>query len=205
MRWYPDRIPDWCSRYFKNYYWHGARDRKVIHLTFDDGPTPVITNFVLQQLESHNYKATFFLIGDRVQQFPFMINEITKNGHSLGNHTYHHKNAWKESTNDYLVDVALAQKVINSRLFRPPYGRIKPAITRNLKSMGYRVVLWDVLSGDFDVKRSAASCLAGLKKATRNGSIIVFHDSDKAFPILEKILPPYLKWLQENQYHSEAL
>lgn len=200
MTWYPDRIPDGLSRFFKRYFWHGDREVKTVYLTFDDGPTPLVTDFVLNELAVHRYKATFFLIGNSVKRQPELKNKVLQQGHQIGNHTYHHLNNWKHSTAAYISDVKLAEEVIDSKLFRPPYGRIKKSSARKLRALGYQIILWDTLSGDFDRKRSAKSCLNGLKKNTKNGSVIVFHDSEKAFPILHEILPPYLQWLKEKGY-----
>ncbi len=205
MRWYPDRIPDWLSRALPAYHWHGARDEKLVYLTFDDGPTPVVTDFVLQQLAVYQFKATFFLIGDRAQRYPQLLHEVIASGHGIGNHTYNHHNAWKHTTASYVENVLAAGKVIDSLLFRPPYGRITPGVTRELTNKGFHIVLWDVLSGDFDTKRSAENCLKNLKTSTRNGSIIVFHDSKKSYPLLKDILPIYLEWLQVNGYRSAAI
>ena len=202
MRFYPDHIPDWFSNLLPKYVWHGDRNKRTVYLTFDDGPTPMITDFVVEQLAIHDFKATFFLIGDRAQRFPAVKQRLIDAGHHLGNHTHHHLNAWKVDTKEYLDNIAFAKANTSSSLFRPPYGKITPTISKNLRANGYRIILWDVLSGDFDAKRSPYSCLQALKKHTKNGSVVVFHDSEKAFPILKVILPQYLEWLIENGYKS---
>jgi peptidoglycan/xylan/chitin deacetylase (PgdA/CDA1 family) len=205
VSWYPDRIPDWFSGLFPGYFWHGDRELKRVYLTFDDGPTPEVTDFVLNQLENCNFKATFFLIGDCVRRNPNLKDKITSAGHTTGNHTYHHLNSWKTSTDEYVDNVVNASKLIDGPLFRPPYGRIKRSAASRLRDLGYRIVLWDVLSGDFDQKRNPKSCLKSLIKNTKNGSVIVFHDSVKAFPILQVILPDYLKWLKQQNFSCEKL
>ncbi len=202
---YPDYIHDWFSGRFPNYYWHGNREERKVYLTFDDGPTPIVTDFVLEQLSQYDFKATFFCIGDKVNQFPKTYEQVKRDGHSIGNHTHHHLNAWKTNRSIYLKDVELCATYVVSKLFRPPYGRITGRITNELIDKGYRIVLWDILSGDFDESRTAASCLENLKKNTRNGSVIVFHDSDKSYKKLKEILPPYLEFLKNNEWKSTSI
>ncbi len=197
---YPDRIPDWFSNLFSGFLWHGDRQKKSVYLTFDDGPTPVVTDFVLDQLAEYDFKATFFLIGDCVQREQELFQKIRFAGHQVGNHTYNHLNSWKTSTTRYVENVEKASIVIDSRLFRPPYGRITPTAARRLRERNYKIILWDVLSGDFDQWGNPNGCLKALKKNTRSGSIVVFHDSEKAFDTLKKILPEYLEWLRNEGY-----
>lgn len=159
----------------------------------------------MEQLDKFKYKATFFCIGDKVKLFPKTYENLLAKGHRIGNHTQHHLNAWKTSVSNYLEDVSVCAQHIDSNLFRPPYGRIKRAITKNLITKGYKIVLWDVLSGDFDNNRTAASCLKNLKKNTKNGSIIVFHDSDKSFEKLKQILPEYLRFIESNGWKCKAI
>lgn len=205
MRWYPDTIRDWFSGLFSGYLWHGSREVKTVYLTFDDGPHPEVTRFVLGQLEHYGFKATFFCIGDCVQRHPEVYKELQAAGHQVGNHTYHHLNSWKTITDDYLNDVEKASDVINSKLFRPPYGRIKSQVAKRLRTQDYQIVLWDVLSGDFDQQRTAQSCLKNLKQNTRNGSIIVFHDSEKAYEKLQVILPLYFEFLKSNGFQGAVI
>ncbi|GAL73581.1 polysaccharide deacetylase [Nonlabens ulvanivorans] len=205
MRWYPDIIKDWFSNLFSGYLWHGSREDKVVYITFDDGPHPVVTPYVLQELERYDFKATFFCIGDCVQRHTDIYDLLPIKGHAVGNHTFHHLNSWKTTTTSYLEDVDLANSVINSQLFRPPYGRITSSIAKSLRVEGYKIVLWDVLSGDFDINRSATSCLKNLEKNTRNGSIIVFHDSEKAFEKLKVILPKYFRFLESEGYKTAII
>lgn len=205
MGYYPDRVPDWFSHLFSRYHWHGDREHQKVYLTFDDGPTPEVTEFVLSQLAKYQFQATFFCIGDQVTKNPDIYDLVQEKGHRVGNHTFHHLNAWTTPKEEYLNNVAHCSELVDSRLFRPPYGRITTTIARGLKEKGYKIVLWDVLSGDFDPNRTADSCLKALKKNTRNGSVIVFHDSKKSFQQLQKILPPYLEFLKENAWSSTAL
>jgi peptidoglycan/xylan/chitin deacetylase (PgdA/CDA1 family) len=202
---YPDLVPDWFSNLFSNYYWHGDREHKRVYLTFDDGPTPEATEFVLHELAKHQFEATFFCIGDQVAKNPEIYDLIQEKGHRVGNHTFHHLNAWTASKDKYLNDVDECSELISSNLFRPPYGRITGKVARDLKEKGYKIILWDVLSGDFDPSRTSDSCLNALKKNTNNGSIIVFHDSEKSFQQLQKILPPYLEFLKQNGWTSKVI
>ncbi|WP_194850322.1 polysaccharide deacetylase family protein [Nonlabens antarcticus] len=205
MRLYPDHIPDWFNKFFAGYFWHGDRETKCVYLTFDDGPSPGVTPFVLEQLAIYNFKATFFLIGDCVQRNPQLTKVLKDAGHAIGNHTFNHLNSWKHSSSSYVSNVDKASNLIESRLFRPPYGRIRKTAAIKLRELGYKIVLWDVLSGDFDRTRSPASCMKSLISNTKNGSVVVFHDSEKAFPILKKVLPEYLNWLRLKGYKCERL
>ncbi|MGJ8683704.1 MAG: polysaccharide deacetylase family protein [Nonlabens sp.] len=205
MHWYPDTIKDWFSSLFTGYQWHGSRNKKIVHLTFDDGPHPVVTPFVLNELKKHQFEATFFCIGDCVQKHPEVYEELLQSEHAVGNHTFHHLNSWKTSTITYLTDVKKAGQVIDSKLFRPPYGRIKSSVARGLRDLDYKIVMWDVLSGDFDNKRTSRSCLINLKKNTKNGSIIVFHDSEKAYEKLKEILPEYFKFLKKEGFQTAVI
>ncbi|MEO9953203.1 polysaccharide deacetylase family protein [Nonlabens sp.] len=190
---------------FKNYYWHGNRGEKTVYLTFDDGPTPLVTDFVTDLLSQYGFKATFFCIGDKVDRYPETYRLLKNQKHQIGNHTYHHLNAWTTKRKTYLDNVNECSKVVNTKLFRPPYGRITPSVTKKLIKKGNKIVLWDVLSGDFDQSRTSESCLKNLKKNTRNGSVIVFHDSDKSFEKLKVILPEYLAFLKEKGWESKSI
>lgn len=205
MHWYPDTIKDWFSVLFSRYLWHGSRKNKTVYITFDDGPHPEVTRFVLQELEKHQFRATFFCVGDCVQRHPDVFKEVLQAGHAAGNHTYNHLNSWNTTTSHYINDVDTAHQVIDSKLFRPPYGRIKPSAAKTLRKKGYQIVMWDLLSGDFDTQRTAASCLKNLKKNTRNGSVIVFHDSEKAYEKLQVILPEYFKFLKESGFDTHLI
>lgn len=160
---------------------------------------------MLQELEKHRFIATFFCIGDKVRQYPNIYKSLTEKGHAVGNHTYHHLNAWKTENDTYLENVMQCTQLVTSKLFRPPYGRVTYNLTKELKEQGYKIVMWDVLSGDFDSNRTSVSCLDNLKKNTKNGSVIVFHDSDKSFEKLQEILPTYLQYLATEGWKSEAI
>ncbi len=200
---------------FKSYKWHFSRDTKNIYLTFDDGPLSVITPWVLKQLKKHKAKATFFCIGDNVLKYPLIFNDILNAGHSIGNHTLNHLNGFKTKTKTYIQNVKDAQfffEVIGTPptnnkplLFRPPYGKIRSKQVKILKTMGYKIVLWDVLSRDFDTKQNGEACFNNIIKSAQNGSIIVFHDSLKASKNLFYTLPKVLKYYSEKGYSFKAI
>ncbi len=205
MSWYPDRIPDWFASIFNEFTWHKDRNVNEVYLTFDDGPTPGVTEFVLETLATFNFKATFFCIGKCVEEHPLLFQRIMDEGHAIGNHTHNHLNGWKTTTKDYITNVAKAGEIIPSMLLRPPYGRIKPNQAKELRELGYEIVMWDVLSGDFDPDRNLLSCMSSIKDNTRPGSIIVFHDSMKAQERLINILPGFCEYLVEQSITSRAL
>ena len=177
--------------------WDVDTNEKIIYLTFDDGPHPVATVFVLDELNKFDAKATFFCIGKNVKDYPAIYQRILEEGHRTGNHTQNHLNGWNTTTEDYLADISEASLNINSDLFRPPYGKIKASQTKGInKAMNNRlakIVMWDVLSGDFDESLSKEKCLENVINKTKPGSILVFHDSQKAFPRLEYALPLFLQ------------
>ena len=209
---YFTKTPSFLKRLTPNLLWSVAVKEKVIFLTFDDGPTPNITNWVLQQLDAYNAKATFFCIGKNIQENPQVLSAILKKGHAVGNHTHNHKNAWKTATKDYLNNVDEAQQTLethqpnpSAKLFRPPYGKITPTLSKQLKKEGYTTVMWDVLSADFDTSISTEKCWDIVRQKTEAGSIIVFHDSVKAFPHLQKVLPKTLEHFTTLGYTFKAL
>lgn len=179
------------------------RSEKKIYLSFDDGPHPLATPFVLDLLKQYNARATFFCIGKNVDENPDIYNRILAEGHAVGNHTQHHVNGWKTETAAYLDNVAEAGKRIRSNLFRPPYGRLRSAQARQLA--GYRIVMWDVLSGDFDAAVSPARCADYVLKHTNNGSIVVFHDSEKAWEKMSYVLPIVIEHFSKAGYTFSAI
>jgi peptidoglycan/xylan/chitin deacetylase (PgdA/CDA1 family) len=192
------KTPWWLKRIYDSYTWSIPSSEKNLFLTFDDGPHPEATPFVLKQLKQYDALATFFCIGKNVVTYPEIYKQILNEGHSTGNHTYNHLNGWKTSNDLYMKDIALASKEINSNLFRPPYGRITSFQAKNLKAVMQgkeaKVIMWDVLSADFDIDCTPEQCLANVILPTVPGSIIVFHDSEKAFPKLQSALPRMLKY-----------
>jgi peptidoglycan/xylan/chitin deacetylase (PgdA/CDA1 family) len=194
------------KKLFSNYIWEMPNSENKIYLTFDDGPTPEITEWTLQQLKKYNAKATFFCIGDNIRKYPEIFKKVMKEGHSIGNHTFNHLNGWKTSKQDYLENAKKCQSEIYNlqpaicTLFRPPYGKIKPSQSRELRKLGYKIIMWDIISYDFDAKISKEKCLENVLKNVKSGSIIVFHDSIKAFPNLEYTLPKMLEILNKKGF-----
>lgn len=203
------KIPWWVKRLFPKYTWSMPPGSKTIYLTFDDGPHPEITPFVIEELKKYDAKATFFLIGDNVQRYPGIVQTIIASGHSIGNHTQHHMNGWKTTSEIYLNDVTEAAKCIDSDLFRPPYGRIKKeqakGIANALGNSNARIIMWDVLSADFDKEITKETCLDNVLRHATDGSIVVFHDSEKAFPHLSYVLPKALEVWRVKGYRFERL
>lgn len=199
------KTPFWLKAFYPNLIWHKSRNEKKVYLTFDDGPSPEITTWVLDQLEKYEAKGSFFLIGRNVKSHPEIVERIFAKGHRIGNHTQNHMNGWKNTKKDYLMEVDSCAELLDSNLFRPPYGRIKKAQAKAIKALGYDIIMWDVLSGDFDLKRSAGDCIKTVCKDVENGSILVFHDSNKAWPRLKECLPQILEFLKEEGYKMEKL
>ncbi len=179
-----------------------------MYLTFDDGPHEAATPFVLDVLKQHDAKGSFFCIGKNVVAHPELYRRIREEGHAVGNHTYNHLNGWKTENDAYLEDVAKAAAVIDSGLFRPPYGRISRYQARHLSQAMDReakLVMWSVLSGDFDPRISGEQCLRNVLRNVKPGSVVVFHDSAKAMPLLEYTLPRVCAFLVEKGYRLGRL
>lgn len=196
------------KKIFSNYIWDLPNAKNKIYLTFDDGPTPEITEWVIEELKKYNAKATFFCIGNNIEKHPDIFKKAIIEGHSVGNHTYDHLNGWKTSTEEYLENVKLCKDSISnfkSELFRPPYGKIKTSQSKKLRQLGYKIIMWDVLSADFDNSISKEKCFDNVIKNAKSGSIIVFHDSVKAFPNLEYTLPKALKYWAAKGFVFEKL
>lgn len=190
--------PKIIRRLFPSVIWDFPESPEVF-LTFDDGPTPEITPWVLDQLREYGFKATFFCLGKNVEQHPEIYQRILDEGHAVGNHTYSHQKGWEMKTWRYVEDVDFADDLIHSNLMRPPYGRIKPVQAR-LLSERYNIILWSVLSQDYSSLVSPRSCLKNVTKHLRPGAIVLFHDSKKAFRNLRYALPRVLQFLKENGY-----
>jgi len=182
-------------------------DENSVFITFDDGLHPTITPFVLAELKKANAKATFFCIGKNVEKYPEIYEQILDEGHAVGNHTQNHKNGWNTSNLVYFRDVLSAAKKIKSNLFRPPYGRIKFSQGTGIQRLlpDTKIIMWDVLSGDFDTEISPQDCLNNVTDNTNPGSIIVFHDSEKAFERLEFTLPHFLEFCEAQEWAMKAL
>lgn len=188
--------------------WKMPANEKSIYLSFDDGPHPIATPFVLEQLEKYNAKASFFCIGKNVVEHPEIYQQLISHGHTVGNHTMHHVNGWKTEDDLYLQNIAQASMQIQSNFFRPPYGRIKKSQIRKIradKSMPQEIIMWDVLSGDFDTSISGQQCLNNVLKHSQAGSIVVFHDSAKAWDRLQVALPATLEYFTQKGFQFRAL
>ncbi len=194
----PFKTPAWISWLFPGLTWRRPEKPGAVYLTFDDGPVPEATEKVLFYLHEFNLKATFFCVGENLIKYPGLHNALVQNGHTIGNHTYNHLDGWKTTTEAYLENVAKCQQAINDPgkakpLMRPPYGRLTPLQLAKLKNQ-YEVVMWEVLSGDFSPKVSAECCLEKSCRHTREGSIVLFHDSLKTSEKLDWVLPRYLEF-----------
>ncbi len=208
--WYWIKTNKLIKRIFPKYVWD-IQSRDSVYLTFDDGPTPEVTLWVLEQLKSYNAKATFFCIGENIQKHPEIFLKLISEGHSIGNHTYNHYNGWQTSNKKYLENVALCQSEINNlqstncNLFRPPYGKITSSQAKAISNLGYKIIMWDVLSADFDTSISKEKCLENVLQNIVPGSIVVFHDSDKAFPNLKYVLPKILEFIKSKNWKCEKI
>lgn len=208
-------VPGFVKWIFKKRIWEGPADEKAIYLTFDDGPIPEVTPWVLDQLKSFNAKATFFCIGENVQKHPEIFKKIIAEGHKVGNHTFNHLNGWKTSTPEYVLNTLKARQIIEKNLpgkepaknalFRPPYGRIKSKQVRELQKRDFRIIMWSNLSMDYNTGITPERCFQNVIDHARPGSVIVFHDSFKAQKNLVKVLPRVLDHLNREGYKFKAL
>ncbi len=180
------------------------RGKKMVYLTFDDGPIPEETPWVLDLLDSYGIKATFFMVGDNVRRHPHLLEEVKRRGHSYGNHTMHHLQGIKESTPRYLRDITEAASLIDSSLFRPPHGIIYPSQARLIKHH-YNIVMYDLVTRDYSKHLTGEEVLENVKRYARNGSIIVFHDSLKAHANMRYALPKAIEWLRDQGYEFATL
>ena len=198
--------PFWLKAFFPGFTWHIPTKEKSIFLTFDDGPIPDITENVLELLDKFNAKATFFSIGNNVLKHPGVYEMVRNGGHAIGNHTFNHMNGWKTEDTIYLENIQQCTRQLNleTRLFRPPYGRIKKSQSR-VVLRDKQIIMWDVLSGDFSSEISPEICLKKSIQHTHPGSIVLFHDSIKASKNMLYALPRYLEYFTERGYRFEAL
>ncbi len=196
---------------FPRYTWHKSKAEKVIYLTFDDGPIPGVTEWVLDVLAQHQIKATFFCIGDNIRKHPAVFQRILKENHQVGNHTFHHLKGWHTPLEEYIANMQQCQQEIEKhlkqpvRLFRPPYGKIKKSQGKFLLDEGYEVIMWTLITKDYDAKLSPQACLNRTLKRVKPGSIIVFHDSLKAEKNMKYTLPLLIKHLKEKGYSFALL
>lgn len=198
------KTPKLIQNFFPNFIWQVPTKEKVIFLTFDDGPIPEVTPWVLDELAKYQAKATFFCVGNNVRQHPDVFQRILDSGHSVGNHTFNHLNGWQEENLPYFHDVRNCANLVHSSLFRPPFGRLKPSQIQFLQRH-YRIIMWDVLSADFDQEITKEQCLRNVLDHAQAGSIVVFHDSIKAKRNLTYALPKVLDYFQRQGYSFECL
>jgi peptidoglycan-N-acetylglucosamine deacetylase len=198
------RIPPVLERLFRSLTWSIPAVDRTVYLTFDDGPTPEVTNWVLDQLEKYDAKATFFCLGCNVEKYPDIFEKIISAGHVVGNHSWSHKKGFRSTVDSYVADVDRAAELIGSKLFRPPYGRIRASQVRRLRER-YRIIMWSVLSVDYSSKVSGRQVVRNVLDNVRSGSVIVFHDSLKASKNLYYALPLVLEQLKADGYRMEVL
>ncbi|HZY36926.1 MAG TPA: polysaccharide deacetylase family protein [Mucilaginibacter sp.] len=187
--------------------WDAGDNRRSIFLTFDDGPIPIVTPFVLNILKQHNAKATFFCIGDNVRKHPDVFEQVKNDGHAIGNHTFNHLNGWHIDDKTYLGNFLQADELIGSKLFRPPYGRIKRSQVKLLQEAkpGIKIVMWNVLSADFDAAISPEKCLDNVIRNVKGGEIVLFHDSLKARERMEYALPRALEYWSKQEFEFRTI
>jgi peptidoglycan/xylan/chitin deacetylase (PgdA/CDA1 family) len=204
---YLTRTPWWLKKLYPGLVWRMPAEGKVLYLSFDDGPHPVATPFVLDELKKKDARATFFCIGKNVEAYPQIYRRLLLEGHRVGNHTQNHLNGWKVDDKLYLENVREAARWIDSDLFRPPYGRVGALQSSLLRSapFNYNIIMWDVLSADFDRALTAAQCARHVTRFARPGSIVVFHDSEKAFERLREALPAVLDHFSDLGWRFEAI
>lgn len=205
------KIPFFIPFLFPYFLWRKNISSKNIYLTFDDGPIPEITPWILDVLLENDCKATFFCVGENIDKHPDIFKRIINEGHTIGNHTYNHLKGWNYNNNEYLKNVEKCENTIVNhiynpkKLFRPPYGKLKPLQAYHLIKKGYKIVFWDVLSGDYNPKLSPEKCLDNVISNVTNGSIVVFHDNIKAINNVKYSLPKTLEFIKENSYKCEKL
>lgn len=201
------KTPWWLRALYPGFTWRLPSKEKVLYLTFDDGPHETATPFVLDQLKQYDAKASFFCIGKNVMAHAGIYERILQEGHAVGNHTQQHLNGWKTKDDLYLADIREASLFIRSGLFRPPYGRIKRSQYRKLLAAdpSFKIIMWSVLSGDFDTNLTPEACLAYVLYHSRPGSIIVFHDSTKAWERMQYALPRVLAHFSKEGYVFKSI
>lgn len=210
---YTVKTPWLIKKLYPSLTWEKPTDQKVLYLTFDDGPHPTATPFVLDELAKFNAKATFFCIGKNVVAYPAIYKRIIDEGHQVGNHTFNHLNGWKSSNQAYFENIFQGAKYIDSNLFRPPYGRITKFQIKLLQDdtrqihqhPSFKIIMWTVLSGDFDLNLSPQKCLQHVMLNARPGNIIVFHDSTKAWERMSFALPKVLQYFSKEGYSFKTI
>ena len=222
MKPYLVKTPKFVQRLFPKRTWVLPNDKNIVYLTFDDGPVPQVTPWVLDLLNEYQAKATFFCIGDNINKHPNIFRRLISEGHSVGNHTYHHLNGWKTKTEEYIDNCEKFDKILNchtelvdvtyqndkskiKNLFRPPFGKLTSSQSNLLQKKGYKIIMWDVLSADFDPNISKEKCLENVLKNLQLGSIVVFHDSLKSEEKLRYVLPKVLEYIKNEGYYCKSI
>ena len=185
--------------------WRMNHSEKAVYLTFDDGPIPEATPYILDVLDRYDAKATFFMVGENARKYPHLLAEVRTRGHRIGNHTDHHIGGFRWYSWNYLADAKRANELLKTDLFRPPHGWMRPIQYKVLRHCGFRVVMWDVVTRDYSRLLTAEDVLSNVKRYTRPGSIITFHDSLKSIDKLKHALPLALQWLTEQGYALKAI
>jgi peptidoglycan/xylan/chitin deacetylase (PgdA/CDA1 family) len=214
MKPYLIKTPSLIKFLFRNWIWSYSKKEKNLYLTFDDGPTPEITEWVLTLLKKYQAKATFFCIGKNLEQHPHIVQKIIDDGHSIGNHTYNHLKGTKTNIDTYTQNIVLTEGILkkffdpkktNPKLFRPPYGKLSLKQAKKIRELGLKIIMWDVLSADFDNTIPKILCLNNVIKHSDNGSIIVFHDSLKAAEKVKYVLPKILDYYTVKGYKFKRI
>ncbi len=202
------KTPQFIRNSFPGFVWDiSIKDtelEKEIYLTFDDGPVDEVTPFVLDQLKKYDAKATFFCVGENIDNHPKIFKQLIKAGHSIGSHSYNHLSGWFTDNAQYYSNVVKAAELSDSKLFRPPYGRIKPSQAKKIQE-DYKIIMWDVLSGDFDPNITVEKCFDNVISNANSGSIVVFHDSIKSYAVLKQVLPMVLDFYHEEGYTFKSI
>jgi len=201
------KFPKWLQIFFPGAIWDFSSDKntKTVYLTFDDGPVKGVTDWVLETLDKHDIKATFFCVGENIVKNQDIYNSIIEKGHIVGNHTYNHLNGWETKTSAYIENTLNCQKLTESILFRPPYGKLKLRQFIKLKKLGFKIIFWSVLTYDFDNELKNNKRNINILKKIYPGSIVVFHDSEKAFSQLKNSLPVIIKTLKNEGYDFRTI
>lgn len=204
MSMYLAKTPQFFQALFPNFIWRLPTKEKSLHLTFDDGPVPEVTPWVLDVLKKYKAKATFFCVGDNIKKHPQIFERITAEGHSVGNHSFNHLSGWTTDNISYFHNIRYCASLVDSKYFRPPYGRIRPTQAHFLQRH-YKIIMWDVLSGDFDSEISNEQCYNNVMNNAKEGSIVVFHDNIKALEKLRYTLPKVLESYSEMGYRFDSI
>ena len=201
------KTPFWLKLFYPKLVWDKKTANRCIYLTFDDGPIPIVTPFVLNILKQYRAKATFFCIGDNVRKHPEVFEQVKSEGHAIGNHTFNHLKGWTTDDETYLKNFLLADELLDTKLFRPPYGRIKRSQAKLLQHArpGLKIIMWSILSADFDAAASPEQCLDNLIKNVKPGDIVLFHDSLKAKERMEYALPRAMEYWSGEGYAFACL